>query len=50
MSIYSDYEVGAMDDYEYREACKRENRRERYYDESDYDLVIDDEWEGDEEE
>jgi len=31
MSIYSDYKCGAMSDWEYRQACARENRKEREY-------------------
>ena len=30
MSIFSDHENGYMDDYEYREECKRMNRQDRY--------------------
>ena len=30
MSIFSDYELGYMDDFEYREECKRMNRQDRY--------------------
>ena len=30
MSIFSDYENGYMDDYEYREECKRMDRQDRY--------------------
>ena len=41
MSIYSDYKTGALSDYTFREACKRENARERYYEEQE-DLQIDD--------
>ena len=31
MSMYSDYECGAMSDQEFRQACARENRKEREY-------------------
>ena len=38
MSIFSDHKCGAMDDFEFREECKRMNRRDRYeYDEFDDD-------------
>ena len=30
MSIYSDHKCGAMDDFEFRQACIRENMRDRY--------------------
>lgn len=30
MSIFSDHELGYMDDYEYREECKRMNRQDRW--------------------
>lgn len=29
MSIFSDHDCGAMSDHEYREECKRMNRKER---------------------
>lgn len=56
MSIYSDYKVGALSDDEFRNMCIRENRRERQeyidewerYAETDDELVIDYESEGDE--
>ena len=33
MSIYSEHALGYMDDDEFRSACARENRRERYFEE-----------------
>ena len=42
MSIYSDYKAGALNDFEFRQACMRENREE--------DLVIDDGYDEREEE
>ena len=30
MSIFSDHELGYMDDFEFREECKRMNRQERW--------------------
>jgi hypothetical protein len=48
MSIWSDYENGYMDDYEYREECKRMNRQDRYerdheFDEEEVEEEIEDE-------
>lgn len=37
MSIFSDYECGALSDYEYREECKRMNREERCEREREFD-------------
>ena len=37
MSIFSDHELGYMDDYEYREECKRMNRQDRYEREHEFD-------------
>ena len=37
MSIFSDYENGYMDDYEYREECKRMNRQDRYERDHEFD-------------
>ena len=35
MSIFSDHDCGAMDDFEFREECKRMDREERYFDDLD---------------
>jgi hypothetical protein len=37
MSIFSDYENGYMDEYEYREECKRMNIQDRYEREHEFD-------------
>ena len=45
MSIFSDYKVGALSDWEFEQECKRMNREEREYiddferyaEEEDYD-------------
>lgn len=37
MSIFSDYKYGYMDDYEYREECKRMNCQGRYEREHEFD-------------
>jgi hypothetical protein len=42
MSIYSDYALGYMDDDEFRNACKEENARERYFDERQ--MILDSLW------
>ena len=41
MSIFSDYKVGALSDFEFEEKCKRMNRIDRWEREQE-DLVIDD--------
>lgn len=41
MSIFSDHDNGYMDDFEYREECKRMNRQDRI--EREYDVFDDDE-------
>lgn len=43
MSIFSDYECGALSCDEYREECKRMNSRDRYERERQYDEIDDDE-------
>ena len=43
MSIFSDHDNGYMDDFEFREECKRMNRAEREYDEFDDDEEDEDE-------
>lgn len=55
MSIFSDYKVGALSDFEFEQACRRMNREDRgyideweRYAETDDELVIDYESEGDE--
>lgn len=48
MSIFSDHECGAMDDDEFRDACRRLNRMERYYEERYYQELEEDEEEEDE--
>lgn len=47
MSIYSDYAHGVLDDYEFRQACLREEREEQWYLDHQYDEYED---EDDEEE
>ena len=37
MSIFSDYENGYMDNYEYREECKRMNIQDRYERDHEFD-------------
>lgn len=39
MSIFSDYECGAMDEFEFKEECKRMDRQERYEREHLFDDV-----------
>ena len=31
MSIFSDYRVGALSEFEFEQACRRMNREDRYY-------------------
>ena len=50
MSMFSDYECGAMDEFEYREACKSMNRRDRYEREHMYDEFDDDEFDEEDDE
>lgn len=42
MSIFSDYECGAMTDVEYRNACARMNAKERWEEEHYWDTDDDD--------
>lgn len=54
MSIYSDYKVGAIDDFEFEQYAAEENRRDRWernhlYDEFDYDSESDSESESEDE-
>ena len=37
MSIFSDYKVGASDDYEFIESCKQMDRQDRYEREHEFD-------------
>ena len=37
MSIFSDYKNGYLDEYEYREECKRMNIQDRYEREHEFD-------------
>ena len=41
MSIFSDYEHGYMDDFEFKQECNRMNRQDRYerefFEEPDFD-------------
>lgn len=43
MSIFSDHDCGAMDDFEFREECKRMDRQERYEREHMFDEEQEDE-------
>jgi len=43
MSIFSDHECGAMDDDEFRDACRRLNRMDRYEREHEFDEVMEEE-------
>ena len=45
MSIFSDYENGYMDDFEYEQECRRMNRQDRW----ERDHEFDEEEVGDEE-
>ena len=49
MSIFSDHNCGALSDDEFREECKRMDRRERYEQEHMYDEYDDDELDEEEE-
>ena len=49
MSIFSDHNCGALSDDEFREECKRMDRRERYEREHMYDEIDDDELDEEEE-
>ena len=49
MSIFSDHNCGALSDDEFREECKRMDRRERYEREHMYDEYDDDELDEEEE-
>lgn len=40
MSMYSDYKVGALSEYEYRELCKKEDRKERICNEEWWDRWV----------
>lgn len=56
MSIYSDYKVGALTEEEFKNACARANRIERYYEAhiireeylkaNDYDEEREDDYDG----
>ena len=48
MSIFSDYECGAMDDDEFRDACRRLNRMDRYEREHEFDEVMEEDEEEEE--
>ena len=41
MSIFSDYEVGALSEVEFHNACVEMNARDRWEREQEYDLQID---------
>lgn len=43
MSIFSDYEHGALTDYEYQQACAEFDREEKAYEAHLYDDECDDE-------
>ena len=45
MSVFSDYKVGALSDYEFEQECRRMNRIDRWEREHEYDdLTIDDDY------
>ena len=37
MSIFSDYENGYMDDFEYEQECRRMNRQDRWEQDHEFD-------------
>ena len=49
MSIFSDYKVGALSDWEYEQECRRMNREDRYEREHEFDDLFECEDEEDEE-